>query len=162
MQRTGLAVVPLVAVVVGIGYSQNDGCMSPTTSDLEAVIAKIIQGGESAALPQITLSNFNIICRAFAQQQDLLRIVSVVVEYTCTGSGNCPSGTAVEQIESGCQSGSWSNTVFGSREPSEIRTQTPGADLSTTARDDCSVCLSPQLATDQGATTDPVTHCVGE
>ena len=105
MQRTGLAVVLLVAVVVETGYSQDD-CNPPTASDLETVIATIIQAGDSAAPPQITLSNSNIVCRAFSQQQDLLRVVSVVVEYTCTGHSNCQSGTVVEQIESGCQSGS--------------------------------------------------------
>ena len=155
-------VLVLVALLAGTGYSQ-DGCMPPTTSDLEAVITAIIRTGDSATEPEITVSNFNVVCRAFAQQQDRLRIVSVVVEYTCTNNNNCPSGgTAVEQIESGCDSGSWTNTVFGSSEPSEIRSQSPVATLSTTARDNCSVCLSTQLAGGQGITTDTVTHCVGE
>ena len=104
----------LVAVVIGTAYSQENGCMSPTTNDLESVISAILAVGESGSPPLITLSNFTVVCRAFAQQQDLLRSVSVVVEYTCTGADTCPSGTAVEQIESGCQSGSWSNIVFGS------------------------------------------------
>ena len=155
-------VLVLVAVVVGTGYSQ-DGCMPPTASDMERVIAAIIRSGDSATEPEITVSNFNVVCRAFAQRQDLLRIVSVVVEYTCTNNNNCPSGgTVVEQIESGCDSGSWSNTVSGSSNPPEIRSQSPVATLSTTAREDCSFCLSPQLAAIQGPTTDTVTHCVGE
>ena len=162
MYSAGLRNLLLVAIMIETGYSQDDGCMPPTTSDLEAVVAKIIQGGESGPLPVITLIRSNIVCRAFAEQEDLLRIVSVVVEYTCTGSGNCPPDTAVEQIESGCDSGSWSNTVTGSSDPANIRTQSPVATLSTTGRDDCSFCLSTPLATDQGATTDTVTHCVGE
>ena len=161
MQRTGLAVVLLVTVLAGTGCSQDD-CNPPSTGDLESVIATIIQAGDSAAPPQITLSNSNVVCRAFSQQQDLLRVVSVVVEYTCNGHPNCQSGTAVEQIESGCQSGSWSNIVFGSSEPSEIVSVPNGANFSTTGRDDCSFCLSTQLAENLGATTDPVTHCVGE
>ena len=162
MYSAELLILLLVAASVGTGYSQ-DGCLTPTTNDLKSVITEIIQGGESASQPQITVSNFSIVCCAFAQQQDLLQYVSAVVEYTCTDSGNCPSGgTAVEQIESGCQSGSWSNTVLGSSEPTEIRSQFPEATLSTTARDDCSYCLSPQLASDQGATTDTVTHCSGK
>ena len=151
----------LVAVVVGTGYSQDD-CSPPGRSDLESVITAIILTGDSAEPPQIILSNFNVVCRAFSQQQDLLRVVSVVVEYTCTGHSNCQSGTVVEQIESGCQSGSWSNIVFGSSEPSEIVSVPNGATFSTTARDDCSLCLSTQLATGQGIPTDTVTHCVGE
>ena len=134
MYSAELLILLLVAVAVGTGYSR-DGCLTPTSNDLKSVITEIIQGGE----PQITVLNFSIVCRAFAQQQHLLRFVSAVVEYTCTDSGNCPSGgTAVEQIESGCQSGSWSNTVLGSSEPTEIRSQSPEATLSTTARDDCS------------------------
>ena len=156
-------VLVLVALLAGTGYSQ-DGCMPPTTSDLETVITAIIRTGDSATEPEITVSNFNIVCRAFAQQQDLLRVVSVVVEYTCTNNNNCPlGGTAVEQIESGCDTGgSWSNIVSGSSDPANIRSQSPEANLSTTARDDCSFCLSTPLATDQVVTTDTVTHCVGE
>ena len=161
MQRMELAVVLLVAVVIETGYSQ-DGCSSPSTGNLESVIATIIQAGDSAAPPQINLLNSNIVCRAFSQQQDLLRVVSVVVEYTCTGHSNCPPDTAVEQIESGCQSGSWSNTVFGSSDSSEIRSNPDGATFSTTAREDCSFCVSTQLALGQGIETDTVTHCVGE
>ena len=160
MYSGGLAV--LVAVVIGTAYSQKDSCMSPSTSDLENVISTILAVGESGSPPLITLSNFTVVCRAFAQQQDLLRSVSVVVEYTCTGNSNCPSGAVVEQIESGCQGGSWSNTVLGSSEPSEIRSQSPEATLSTTGRDDCSFCMSPQLASVQGVATDTVTHCIGE
>ena len=162
MCSAGLAV--LVVVVIGTAYSQ-DGCMSPTTSDLQSVISAIITAGDVVAPPQITLLNFAVVCRAFAQQQDFLRSVSVVVEYTCTGHPNCPSGAIVEQIESGCEGGSWSNTVEGSSDPTEIRTQSPEATLSTTAsREDCSLCLSTQLAENLGLgiTTDPVTHCIGE
>ena len=161
MKMSAAKLVLLTAVVVGTGYSQ-DGCSSPSTGDLENVIATIILAGDSAAPPQITLSDSNIVCRAFSQQQDLLRVVSVVVEYTCTGHSNCQSGTVVEQIESGCQSGSWSNTVFGSSEPTEIVSVPNGTTFSTPAREDCSFCLSPQLAGGQMITTDPVTHCVGE
>ncbi|CAI8036485.1 CUB and sushi domain-containing protein 3, partial [Geodia barretti] len=83
---------------------------------------------------------------------------SVVVHYTCSGHNSCPPGTAVEQIESGCESGRWSNRVEGST--SFTRSQTTEASLSTTAREDCSACLSPELASELGITTDSVTHCV--
>ena len=160
MSNAGLVCL-LVSVLVGTGCSQDD-CNPPSTGDLESVIATIILAGDSAAPPQINLLNSNVVCRAFSQQQNRLRYVSVVVQYTCTGHSNCQSGTVVEQIESGCQSGSWSNTVFGSSEPTEIVSVPNGATFSTPARDDCSFCLSTQLAAMQGPTTDTVTHCVGE
>ena len=68
----------------------------------------------------------------------------------------------MEQIESGCQDGSWSNIIFGSSDPTEIRSQSPQATLSTTGQENCSFCVSPRLATSQGVATDAVTHCIGE
>ena len=136
--------------------------MSPTTSDLECVISTILAAGDSRYPPQITLSNFTVVCRAFAQQQDLLRFVSVVVEYTCTGHSNCLSGTLVQQIESGCQGGSWSNNVHGSytfNQPFYILSPSPQANLSTSGRNDCSFCASPQVFYH---TIDTITHCSGE
>ena len=149
----------LVAVVIGTVYSQ-DGCMSPTTSDLENVISAIIAAGDIGSPPLITLFNFTVVCRAFAQQQDLLRYVSVVVEYTCTGHPNCPSEVVVEQIESGCDEGggSWGITALDFVDFSQIRSQSPDATLSTNGRNNCSVCVSPQLA----SPSDTVTHCFGE
>ena len=150
-----------LAVVVGIVYCQD--CSPPNASDLETFLAAIIQSGDASTDPVITIADFEVVCRAFSQQEDLLRGVSVVVEYTCTGHANCPMGTITEQIESSCSSGRWTNNVAGATDPSRIRTTSPTATLSTTARDDCSFCLSELLADDAGVgTPDSVTHCVGE
>ena len=159
-------VLLLVAAVVGTSYSQD--CSPPTASDLEGVISTIINSGDAAASPTITVSDFNVVCQFFTQQEGLLRGVSAVVQYTCTGHSNCPSGTVVEQIESECGFGTdgvtvmWANDVEGSTDPSLIRSQPADATLSTTAREDCSACISPQLANNVVATTDSVTHCVGK
>ena len=156
-----LATLLLVAVVVGTGYSKD--CRPPTLSDLEEVIPRIILAGESAADPVITVMSFNVVCRSYTEQRDRLRGVSAVVQYNCTGHFNCRSGTVVEQIEFGCGvNGKWTNNVEGSTDPSVILSQTTDATLSTTAREDCSACLSSQLAGFVGATTDSVTHCVGK
>ena len=157
-----LVTLLLVAVVVGSGYSQQNYCSYPNSTELENVIAAIISSGDAAAEPTITLLDFNPVCRSFTDRQDLLRGVSVVVQYNCTGHFNCPSGTVVEQIESGCEGGQWSNRVEGSTEPTLIRSQTTEAYFSTTAREDCSACVSPELASSLGITTDTVTHCVGK
>ncbi|CAI8041021.1 Sushi, von Willebrand factor type A, EGF and pentraxin domain-containing protein 1, partial [Geodia barretti] len=79
----------------------------------------------------------------------------------CTDHFNCQrgNGNVVEQIESGCESGQWSNRVEGSTEPTLI-VHKPLSSLSTTAREDCSACVSPELASELGITTDSVTHCV--
>ena len=167
MHNAGILFV-LVGVLVWTGYSQQQYCSPPTTSDLEGVISIIISSGDAAAPPTINLMSFNVVCRSFTDRRSLLRGVSAVVQYTCTGHSNCPSGTVVEQIESECGFGTdgvtvmWTNDVEGSTDPSLIRSQPADATLSTTTREDCSACLSPQLANNVGATTDSVTHCVGK
>ena len=149
--------VLLLVVVAGICSCQE--CSFPTNDDLEQVIANIIQTGDSST-PDVNVTRFHPVCLAFGVQQDHYRTVSVVVEYTCSGNANCPSGTAVEQIESECDSGIWSNIVLGS--VLDTRSVPPDASFTTTTRKDCSFCLSPELASSIGVTTNNVTHCIGE
>ena len=137
-------------------------CPSPNSTDIAHVISLIVQSGEASSDPVVSISDFNFVCRAFGEQQGRLRGVSVVVEYTCTGHSNCQTDTVVEQIESGCLNGAWSNNVGGTTDSTFILSPLDGASLSTTAREDCSRCFSTQLANDAGISTDPVTHCVGE
>ena len=151
----------LVIALVGISHAQTD-CPEPQVTDLENVIALIIQAGDASGAPNITLLNSNVVCRAFGEQQGLLRGVSVVVEYTCTGHSDCQTDTVLEQIESGCPSGDWTNSVGGTTATASIQSPLNGASLSTTAREDCARCFSEKLAEEQGPVTDPVTHCVGE
>ena len=161
MQSTVFVVLLALFAVVERGSAQME-CPEPQVTDLEDVIALIILAGDASAPPDITLLNSNVVCRAFGEQQDLLRGVSVVVEYNCTGHSNCQTDTVVEQIESGCLNGNWNNNVGGTTDSTVIRSPLNGASLSTTAGEDCSRCFSEQLAEDQGPSTDPVTHCVGE
>ena len=151
--------VLIVAVVAGICSCQQE-CSLPTNDDLEQVITDIIQFGDSSSLPTVTVARFHPVCLAFGQQQDRYRLVSVVVEYTCSGNINCPSDTAVEEIESECFSGVWSNIVLGSTD--NTRSVTTDASFNTTTREDCSFCLSPELASSLGPITDNATHCVGK
>ena len=146
----------LVAAVAGICSCQQD-CALPTNDDLEDVIGQILTSGDSSPTPVINVTRFHPVCLAFSQEQGRYRYVSVVVEYTCTDT-NCPPGTAVEQIESQCSvGGMWSNSVQGSTE--NTRTVNPQASFSTTTREDCAFCLSPELA---AGLADNVTHCVGK
>ena len=147
----------LVGLMVGLGSCQD--CFPPTSDDLVTVIGAIIQSGDVSTQPVILLNNFNVVCRAFSEQQGFLHGVSVVVEYACFGHSNCPSDTVIEQIESGCISGGWTNNVAGTTSSSHIRTTAPTATLSTATREDCSFCFSPTLG---GLITDPINHCVGQ
>ena len=150
-----------VALVLGSCSGQSDECAPPTSSQLEEVVGLIILAGDNAAAPDVELIDSQIVCSAFGEQEGLLRQVSVVVEYTCTGHGNCLSGTVTEQIESQCNGRSWSNNVGGST--ADVRLESPTATLTTPGRDDCAFCLSPDKAVSVNAPApDDVTHCVGQ
>ena len=153
-------VVQLLFVVTAIERSASQDCVPPSTTDLEIVLGLIIGGVDSAVTPNITLSDFKIVCRVHGEQRDLLRAVSVVVEYTCSSHANCPAATALEQIESECINGQWSSNELGS--PANIRSTNPEANLATVTKGDCSHCISPQLASKFSLTTDNITHCRGE
>ena len=152
----------LLALTVSDCYGQSS-CPSPTNAELEEVIGLIILAGDNAAAPDVELIDYEIVCSAFGEQEGLLRQVSVVVEYTCTGHGNCLSGTVIEQIESQCNGGSWSNNVGGSTD--DVLLESPTATLTTPGRDDCAFCLSPDKAESvelNAPVPDDGTHCVGQ
>ena len=152
---TGLLVIFITSSATG-----QFSCPDITATDLQGVIANSLQSGDNTATPNVNVQRFRPLCRAQSSQRDRYRYVSVVVEYTCTGNADCPSGTAVEQFESGCGIGNVWTGVVGSR--SAIRTTNPLATFTTTARDDCAFCFSDFIAESFGVVSDTVTHCVGK
>ena len=52
------------------------------------IVNNIIRFGDISSLPTVTVAMFHPVCPAFGQQQDHYRVVSVVVEYTCSGHAN--------------------------------------------------------------------------
>ena len=135
-------------------------CTFPSNSDVEDVISRILPTADSPSTPTVDVSTFQPLCLAYSQERNRYRFFSVLVRYTCEGNANCPSGTALEQIESQCINGEWSNSVLGSVE--NTRRTDPTATLSTTTREDCAFCLSTDLANPMSLNTDSLTHCVGE
>ena len=132
-------------------------CSVPTASDIANVITDIIEDS-----PAISVVELRPLCLAHGRLRGSYRYVSVLVKYTCSGSSHCPTQSpAVEQFESQCIEGAWSNTVAYST--NNTRTANPTANFSTIARNDCSVCLSQELidASPYPFTTHTSTHCVG-
>ena len=160
--RLLMVAAALVSLLVASVSCQDPlDCAFPTNSDIESIIDGSIQNSDSPAEPTITLmGDFRVVCQAFSRQKDRYRAISVLVQYTCDGSSNCPSGTVTEQFEAVCINNNWSNQVSGSSV--FTRTMSPSATFSTQQREDCSFCASPEKANDAGVTTDAVTHCVGE
>ena len=159
-------VCALVAcLLLGLVSCQMD-CDLPTNSELENVMGEVIRSGDNAQQPQVTLRNAHHVCRAVSQERGRYRFISLLAEYTCVGSALCPDGTATEQFETGCDSdsGNWTNDVQGST--TNTRTRNPTATFSTTLREDCGFCFSPELAPTVGVSPanapDTDHHCVGE
>ena len=162
-ERMRLLAVALVALLVASVSCQELDCAFPTNSDIESIMDSALRSADSPADPTITLvGGFHTVCLAFSRQKDRYRAISVLVQYTCVGSSNCPSGTVTEQFEAQCNDNNneWTNRVLGDIE--NIRTPSPSATISTLRREDCSFCASPDKVMGSGVTTDAVTHCVGE
>ena len=158
MRLTALATL----IVLTAGGVSGQDCPQITETALENVIMNNIPTGDNPATPTVDVLDFHPVCLAYGQERDRYRYVSVVVEYTCTGNANCPSGTAVEQIHSECSSGIWSGRVGGAGD--NIRSINPTANFSTTTREDCAFCFPPVTASLLLTmhSFDAATHCVGK
>ena len=152
-------IAALIVVLTAGNASGRIDCPEVTEAELETVIKDNFPGHRDFGIPTVNVLDFHPVCLAYSQERDRYSFVSVVVEYTCTGNANCPSGTAVEQFESQCTGGKWSHSVQGYVDIA--RTINPTADFSTTTREDCAFCFSPALATSFSIATDNDTHCVG-
>ena len=155
MRLTSIAA--LIVVLTAGGVSQDCPEITEAALENDVIVKSIPEHDISTAT--VDVLNFHPVCLAYSQERDRYRFVSVVVQYTCTGNANCPSGTAVEQFDSQCSSGTWMHSVLGDFD--NTRTKKPTANFSTTPRENCSLCVSPATATGPRLTTDPVTHCVG-
>ena len=109
--------------------------------------------------PTVNVISFNPACLAFSEQKGLYRSLSVIVEYTCSGNVNCRTDTVVEQFESQCNAGVWSNSLFNSTDG--VRSVTTNASMSTITKEDCAFCLSLDIASRLSLTTNDIHHCVG-
>ena len=147
------------AVLAGMCSCQLQDCTYPTKDDLKDVIKLESEYRDDSTAPTIDVIMFQPVCLAFSEKQGLYRSVSVVVQYTCSGHANCLSKIAEEQIESDCINGRWSNTVL--RVSLNTHSIATSANVSTTTRENCAYCLSPDLASTFSLVTDTVTHCVG-
>ena len=155
-----LTIIAAVIVVLTAGNASSQiDCPEITEAELETVIKDSIPGHRDFGIPTVDVLDFHPVCLAYSQERNRYRFVSVVVEYTCTGNVDCPSGTAVEQFDSQCNGGTWSHSVQG--DVDNTRTQNPTANFSTTAKEDCAFCFSPATAAGFSFTSDTVTHCLG-
>ena len=150
----------VLLLVASLARGQLD-CAYPTRTDLASVIQNTLRSGDAASYHDIIVTAFRPLCLAYSAQKYRYRGISVLVNYTCR---TCPrGGSAIEQFESECEDGRWSNRILGTFSAGS-RTTAPTASFSTPLREDCAFCFSPELGRVVGAPTvpDAVTHCAGE
>ena len=100
------------------------------------------RSGDQALPVSVQVHNSNIVCLSSGRTRDTYRTVSVVVNYTCTGTvSECTGNPILSQFDFGCVDGPrWSTSVGGTS--SNIITTPSNGTLSTPLRIDCGVCIS--------------------
>ena len=168
MKLSRLAVGLILISVLSFARTQVD-CPAFNVSDLGATDMPTQDGlvgsafaavsGDTARPASLQVHNSNIVCLRSGQTRDTYTGVSVVVNYTCTGTrSECSGNPILSQFEFECVTNPvrWAPSVGGST--ANIITTPPDASLSTTLRTDCGVCVSPARS-DFATITNNEQHC---
>ena len=114
----------------------------PSTTGL--IRDALLAGFEEPVLVNVQVYASRIVCLRSGRTRDTYSGVSVVANYTCTGSpSECTGNPTLSQFEFECVANPvrWAATVDGSA--TNIITTPPTGNLSTALRTDCGVCVSP-------------------
>ena len=123
-------------------------------TSLEELIVEAIVRGRSEAVTATIVRNHTV-CLSVGDRRGTFSSISVLVNYTCSGSAQCPS-SAVEQFNFGCSSGGrWTRLQAGTS--AFARDVTPLANFQTDERRDCRICFVQVTTPDEEY--DDVTHC---
>ena len=116
------------------------------------------QAGDNPPRPIVQLFESNIVCLAAGRTQGRYRLVSLIANFSCSGSA-CNNNNAAWQIAQfhfDCRmTGAWTASVAGSTD--FLITESPVGNLSTMLRRDCSICVEPQQI--PSVDVDETTHC---
>jgi len=128
---------------------------------LEREMVLVIKQGDNPPSPVVTVLSNHTVCLSVGPTRGKVSSISLVIEYTCTGSNLCPSGgQTIEQFDFGCNGqGEWSYAQFS--DVDNGRTTNPTANFNTSLRTDCGACFPVHPNTEDPPTIDPVTHCHG-
>ena len=167
MELSRLAVSLILILILSFARAQVD-CPPFNVSELETtdmqpqgglIRAAIAAGsGDQARAVSVQVNNSTIVCLSSGRTRDTFRTVSVVVNYTCTGTASeCSGNPILSQFEFECVAGPrWTASVGGSA--SSIITTPPSGTLSTPLRIECGVCISPARSGFENI-TDNDQHC---
>ena len=134
---------------------------------LETLIQESIKRGDNPNTPSITVHGNHIVCLSVGPSIGKVSSISLLIDYTCTGSAQCPGeksdgGRSTEQFDFGCTSqNKWSVDQFSNSQAS--RDKTPIANFETVLLTDCAACFTQRPAfNDSLLPFDQVTHCVSK
>ena len=104
--------------------------------------------GDPSLPVSVQVYGSHIVCLRSGRTRDGYRGVSVIVKYACTGiPSECTGNSILSQFDFECVANPvrWAASVDNSAD--NIITTPPDANLSTTLRTDCGVCISPARST---------------
>jgi len=119
------------------------------------------QAGDNPPRPNVQLFESNIVCLAAGRTRGRYRLVSVIANFSCSGTACNNNNIAwqIAQFHLECVAGTWAASVIGSAD--FLITESPVGNLSTMLRRDCSLCIEPQqLPSPASDAVDEVTHCL--
>ena len=135
------------------------GATDMLTQDGLVGFALAAVSGDPSLPVSVQVHDSNIVCLRSGQTRDTYTVVSVVVNYTCSGApSECSGNPILSQFEFECVANPvrWAPSVGGSA--TNIITTPPSGSLSTTLRTDCGVCISP-MRTAFASITSNEQHC---
>ena len=150
------ALVILLALLSSPSATNGQGCPELQSSDLGGTTAAskvglladiLMRFNGLAANPSVRILESNTVCLSQAPLRDRYLSTSVVVRYTADGT------ESTSQVEFACTAGAWApdgNVFIDS---------SPAVTLTTPARADCFLCVSPESAASLPAIT--MEHCLG-
>ena len=150
--ESNMYMVILIVALTAVSVSCQIDCPRFNVSDLGNTDAQSTTGLIQDALHAVSgdpsvinvqLHGSRIVCLKSGRTRDTYSGVSVVANYTCTGTpSECTRNPTLSQFEFECVTGpTWAASVGGSA--SNIITTPPNGTLSTILRTDCGVCVSP-------------------
>ena len=148
------------------GHTIGNSCTAITPTEVERILSSYITeqtscSGQTNCPPNITLVNMYTNCLSSGPIRGTYSHTTLTVLYTT----NDASIEYTAQVDIGCSNStnSWEASVLRYLASSLDQVIVFGSGREDgDSRISCSACLSPQLANELGATSDPFYHCVGK
>ena len=165
-----LAIVVCALAVIFPTLAQQDNCNLDklfTNNILETLIQNSILMGDNPSVPNIVVHETHTVCLSVGPSIGNVSSISLLVNYSCTGSALCPmghsaDGRGIEQFDFGCNpQKKWNYAHYSNFDAA--RHKNPMANFDTALRTDCAACFTQHPGPSESYLPfDQVTHCVSK